>query len=734
MKNTYRLLTLICLIGSFFITLNVGAQKLVKLHNGIIINQSVKIKKEVYKLQSTDSPGQAPIIIEGNNIVVDFNGAVISGNDDVENPDAFKGTAIIIKRGANITLKNFTVKGFKVGLMAKGINALHIMDADLSYNFRQHLNSNRKREDLADWQSYHHNEKDEWLRFGAGIYLRDCDSIDIHNTTITNGQCGLMMTNCNDGLVYNNNFSYNSGLGIGMYRSSRNKIMYNKVDWNVRGFSFGVYYRGQDSAGILVFENSSNNVFAFNSVTHSGDGLFLWAGQSTMDTGEGGCNDNLIYANDFSYAPTNAVEITFSRNKVIGNKMFDCWHGIWGGFSYNTIIANNEFADNLSAIAIEHGNNNIIAQNSFSGDHIGLELWSDPRRTKDNGFLQKRDTRSMQYKISNNQFNNVKNVFNINNTENIEVSNTLIHGSIVQQKFDSTVKDLVFDNMGSDIKLISDSSFFPELKGITNGQNAMIPPGHPRGKKYIMMTEWGPYNFSFPMLWLTKTDKSGKMYFDVMGPAGKWKVTKMNGVEQASALNGKLPGELTVQKGPGNIQDIDIELEYKGSEVVSPFGIKTGTGKPYVFHYREFIPGNQYKMNWFVFDSTNDPLRHEAAFEKLLSGSPVKTTEGSDLSNVFEMGFGKNIATEKIATETTTNIEVPTGLYRLGISASEMVKVFVDGKLVINNWDPSRIIYDADYHNDTMVHLSGKHTIRIVQAQYGGYGMLFLNLQPIYKN
>jgi parallel beta-helix repeat protein len=252
------------------------------------ITQSVTIKKGTYHLDGADSLSQGAIIIEGNNITVDFNGAVISGNSNEENPDRFKGTCIIIKSGRNITLKNLTVKGYKVGLMARGINGLHINNADFSYNFRQHLNSNRQREDLADWQSYHHNEGDEWLRFGAGIYLRDCDSMDIHNTTVTNGQCGLMMTNCNGGLIYNNNFSFNSGLGIGMYRSSGNRIMYNKVDWNVRGFSFGVYYRGQDSAGILVFENSSNNVFAYNSVTHSGDGLFLWAGQSTMDTGEGG--------------------------------------------------------------------------------------------------------------------------------------------------------------------------------------------------------------------------------------------------------------------------------------------------------------------------------------------------------------------------------------------------------------------------------------------------------------
>jgi len=134
--------------------------------------------------------------------------------------------------------------------------------------------------------SYHHNENDEWLRYGAAIYLRNCNRAVVHDNVVTGGQCALMLTESNDGFVYNNDFSYNSGIGVGMYRSNRNKIVYNRLDFNVRGYSYGVYNRGQDSGGILVFEQCNENLFANNSVTHSGDGFFLWAGQTTMDTGE----------------------------------------------------------------------------------------------------------------------------------------------------------------------------------------------------------------------------------------------------------------------------------------------------------------------------------------------------------------------------------------------------------------------------------------------------------------
>jgi hypothetical protein len=36
--------------------------------------------------------------------------------------------------------------------------------------------------------------------------------------------------------------------------------MHNRLDWNVRGYSHGIYARGQDSAGILCYEQSNDNI------------------------------------------------------------------------------------------------------------------------------------------------------------------------------------------------------------------------------------------------------------------------------------------------------------------------------------------------------------------------------------------------------------------------------------------------------------------------------------------
>src|SRR5436190_4256355 len=200
----------------------INAQTVLK--KGLIITKNTKIKKDTYYLDSYDSVSQSVIVIEGENIIVDFSGCVLNGNSKRQTPDRYVGIAIIVRKGKNITIKNLTAKGFKVALLVKNVDGLKIENCDFSYNYRQHLNSSQENEDVSDWLSYHHNENDEWLRYGAAIYLKDCKNFTVSNCKVTGGQNALMMIKSNNGIIYNNDFSFNSGVGIGMYRSSGNKI------------------------------------------------------------------------------------------------------------------------------------------------------------------------------------------------------------------------------------------------------------------------------------------------------------------------------------------------------------------------------------------------------------------------------------------------------------------------------------------------------------------------------
>ena len=376
----------------------------IELRQGLVITRSARIAPRTYRLPAPGSLDSAVIIVRGDNITVDFAGATMEGTAPDANPDLAAGIAIRVEGGRDVRILNARIRGYKIGIIARGTRGLSLIDNDLSYNWKPRLYSLIEHESLIDWLSFHHNEKDEWLRYGAGVYLADVTGGEIRGNTVEQGMNGLMLVRSNGLRIWNNTFSFNSGVGIGLYRSSGDTIMHNRVDYDVRGYSEGFYRRGQDAADLLMYEQSSHNVVAYNSMTHGGDGVFLWAGQSTMDTGAGGANDNLFYGNDFSFAPANGIEATFSRNTFIANRVEGCEYGVWGGYSFNSRIIGNQFLSNRTGIAIEHGQDNLIASNTFSVDSTAIRVWGDPIEPSDWGYPKHRDTRSRGYRIETNVF------------------------------------------------------------------------------------------------------------------------------------------------------------------------------------------------------------------------------------------------------------------------------------------------------------------------------------------
>ena len=123
-----------------------------------------------------------------------------------------------------------------------------------------------------------------------------------------------------------------------------------------------------------------------------------------MDTGEGGANDNLFFGNDFSFAPTNAMEATFSRNTFVGNRAEGSDYGLWGGYSYDSKVLGNCFVRNRTGIAIEHGQDNEFTWNGFEGDGTAIRLWGDKVEPGDWGYPKHRDTDSRNARIIANRF------------------------------------------------------------------------------------------------------------------------------------------------------------------------------------------------------------------------------------------------------------------------------------------------------------------------------------------
>lgn len=704
-----------------------------KIHNGMIIRHSVKFKSGVYKIDAKTELDLSVIVIEGENITIDFNNAILQGSNNTNRPDEFFGVAILVKNSKNIIIRNLTARGFKIAMLARNTQRLTVDNCDFSYNYRQRLNSTQEKEDISDWLSHHHNENDEWLRYGAAIYLRKCDQATITNCKVTGGQNGLMMMECNDGMIYNNDFSFNSGLGIGIYHSSRNNIMYNRLIFNVRGYSDGVYNRGQDSAGILVYEQSDDNLFYKNNVTHSGDGFFLWAGQTTMDNGQGGCNDNVVMGNDFSYAPTNGVEVTFSRNTIVDNRIFECEHGIWAGYSYETNISNNKFRNNRIAIAIEHGQRNKITYNIFYQDKEAIRLWGNKEEPSDWGYPKYRDTRSKDYIIVSNSINKVPFVFNIGRTENLRVFNNSVKDCDLIFKTDST--DVGLDTTFNEelaAQLSVDTSI--EVPVIKNPENPFKGVNELAGRKNIMITEWGPYDFRSPIIWNTNpVDTSDRMHFNLLGPKGEWKIKSFQGVENISSLSGEFPATITAQKIKGDRIDIKIELEYKGPAIITPFGEIIASGKTYPYYFKKFFQPMLWQVSWYSFDSSSDPIRNNFLFPPGVKEKAFRSEQAGSLDYTWWSGLKDNDGHQytHFISVAETKINIPKGEYELGVTWDDAVRVYVDGHLVIDEWNPSHYKFDESPHKSIKLQLGGNHQFRVEHVELGGFATLSLKLNKI---
>jgi nitrous oxidase accessory protein NosD len=709
----------------------------ISLAPGIAIDRSVRIKPGRYPIEASADLTKPAIIVRGDNITIDFQKAELVGGSEEADPDTYRGVGILIDGGSRVTIRNAVIRGYKVGILARKSPDLHLTRNDLSYNWKQRLYSGIEKESLVDWMSYHQNEKDEWLRFGAGIYLSESDRAEIDHNTIVQGQNGLMVTRSAGLKIWNNTFQFLSSLGIGLYRVSGSTIMHNRIDWCVRGYSHGYYNRGQDSAGLLMYEQSSKNTVAYNSITHSGDGLFLWAGQSTMDTGQGGANDNLFYQNDFSHAPTNGIEATFSRNGFYENRVDDCWHGVWGGYSYDSTWMGNRFAGNAEAIAIEHGQNNQIIGNTFDGDLTAVRLWQNASQDPNWGYAKYRDTRSRGYRIEANTFR--RNKIAVSVRDSVDVRMLLNEFGFVGEilALAGETPNVRIEPTPERSPIDYDLRIAPKLPG---GRDAMLPVGARRGREFIIVDEWGPYDWQHPKLWPvleadvsrllpyspapgpTRTVRNSRLR--VLGPAGSWRVAALRGAI-VSAPSGQVGEVLSVTPtSESGLIDWNIDLEYRGVPVRSPRGKWTHPGSTYRFSYSRFVLPIAWDVRFFEYADATDPVKAPQAFAKLLASTPIKTSKVDRLDYLSGRPLEEGLPRDRFAMLAEGIAELPAGEYTVQLIADDGARVWVDGELVIDAWAPHESRVDSAQIR------GGKRRLRVEYYEIGGFAELRLDIQP----
>jgi parallel beta-helix repeat protein len=339
--------------------------------DNIAIDKSVRIKRGTYIVADRDRNGV--VQITADNIVVDFQGAALAGVASPQSADKeqFFGFGVNINGHKNVVIKNARIYGYHCNVNAQNCDRLTVENVDAGHSRGQRIGrSGREIHIFLDLRNI-----DAWRNYGSGIWLEKCSDSTVTGCRASYSQNGILLAFCERCTVHNNDASFNSGWGIGLWASNDNVVSWNLADFVNRP---GAPMWGQDSAGIAIANDAHRNVVVGNSMTYGGDGLFLTDG---ANQGVRPCNDNVFAWNDGSWSTNNAFEGTFSeRNIYYKNIASDSRYGFWLGYSSNSLVIDNLVErSSVDGIAIEHGAYNRIERNTVNDTRqVAMHLWANP--------------------------------------------------------------------------------------------------------------------------------------------------------------------------------------------------------------------------------------------------------------------------------------------------------------------------------------------------------------------
>lgn len=122
-----------CLFFLILISCGAASDDL-SVSRGMVIRESGTIRSGTYLIPGLASVDGMVITILGRDIELDFQGAVIQGASDQGSGDTLAGIGICLDQASNVTIKNLTLKGYRVGLQCKSCEGLVLDGVDLDGN------------------------------------------------------------------------------------------------------------------------------------------------------------------------------------------------------------------------------------------------------------------------------------------------------------------------------------------------------------------------------------------------------------------------------------------------------------------------------------------------------------------------------------------------------------------------------------------------------------------------
>jgi hypothetical protein len=161
--------------------------------------------------------------------------------------------------------------------------------------------------------------------------------------------------------------------------------------------------------------------------------------------------------------------------------------------------------------------------------------------------------------------------------------------------------------------------------------------------------------------------------------------------------------------------DWAVEAEYTGGPTVSPRGTERPAGDPVAFGYERFDPFGAWDLRFHRWEPGTIELEQEEAVERLLAGEPFMTRTESRLDYQWFTPRIEGVPREGWAVEATSAVDLDPGAYSLRTITDGRVRVWIDGRLVIDRWEP----HGAEVAYAPIA--PGRHEVRVLYVQPAGW-------------
>ncbi|MFZ4573278.1 MAG: NosD domain-containing protein [Phycisphaerales bacterium] len=707
----------------------------------------------------SDSNGDGVIHIEADGVTVRFaEGSVLRGSGIDAAPNTYRGVGITIRGHKGARIEEARISGFKIGLLARGADGLAVVGGFFDDNYRQRLRSTPLAEDGADWLFPHENDRREWVtQHGAAVCIERSEGVEVSKVKVRRGQNGLILDRVNGAKVFDNDMSFLSGWGLAMWRSSRNTISRNALDFCVRGHSEGVYNRGQDSAGILCFEQCNENLFVENSVTHGGDGFFGFAGKEALgekpapaggiDYADAGCNRNIFARNDLSYAAAHGLELTFSEENIIWDNRFaeNAICGIWGGYSSGSWIVGNVFERNggmaygleRGGINMEHASRNVILSNRFENNRCGVHLWWDD----DAALLRLPGVKAGYRGVSENIIGDNRFV--------MDADNPWTKGRMVGTQLRDAGKGNVRDNFyagniavvaaegASEIDVPPDArptlctlpDFEPPKFEVLGDSRPVGVRRALRGRDQIIMGEWGPWDHESPMLRSAGESAEGRVFelFGVRDANVMCQGAETDTQPPLDPSNPASPWRITVRPRDGDdVAAFRLSVEtIAGAWKASATGVMTrAVWRAKFFEWKKDVDPRERLEDWRLLADAASAVELGSLRLPFGHGGPracAMAIADEQRSRLPEPG-------DHFGMIATTRLRLPAGDWRVRVLSDDGIRVTADGAAVVENWT-----WHGPTTNEGVLRVDRERVVEfgVEYFEIDGYAVLELTLERV---